>query len=59
MHWYALLWTAGRTSGFKNHWDDAHYIFLASYTGWLATGEKDIIPKCVEAVCPHVGIIEL
>lgn len=37
---------------FENNWDDARYVFLASYTGWLATNDgglkqlvADIFPK--------------
>jgi len=58
MYWYGLLWTAKRTSDFDNHWDDAHYIFLASYTGRLATRDKGIM-KCVNAVFPHVTVLDL
>lgn len=49
--------TCGRPKKFENNWDDAHYAFLASYAGRLATRDNPLIAM-VQTIFPHVVITE-
>lgn len=55
--WYAMSNIIGETKKFGNNWYDAHYAFLASYTGLLATKDSGLI-KTVHAVFPNVTIVD-
>lgn len=59
--WYCLmrsLHPTGDEHNFENNWDDAHYGFLASYTGRIATHDKGL-KRLVAAVFPHVSITSI
>lgn len=56
--WYALQMCLGRTRDFSNNWDDAHYAFLASYTGWIATPDSRLW-EAVSALFPDVVRIDV
>lgn len=51
--WYAMQHSVGKTSGFANNWEDSHYAFLASYTGFLATNDSGL-KEAVRVVYPAV-----
>jgi hypothetical protein len=56
----SLIWTClrrsiGWTRRLENDWDDAHYAFLASYTGQFATKDRGLA-EMVQAVFPSVEI---
>ena len=54
--WYALtrsLSPERDEHAFENDWDDAHYAFLASYTGRIIVNDKEL-KKLVVAVFPAV-----
>ena len=57
MIWYALMRSlnpAGDYHKFENNWDDAHYPFLASYTGRIAAVDRGI-KGLIAAILPHVS----
>lgn len=59
--WYCLmrsLHPTGDDHDFENNWDDAHYGFLASYTGRIATHDKGL-KRLVAAVFPHVSMTRI
>ncbi len=63
--WYALMRSlnpAGDQHKFENDWDDAHYPFLASYTGRIATLRTKLdkgIKRLIAAILPHVSTYDV
>ncbi len=58
--WYAFeRWKQGKstTASFENNFDDAHYLFLASYAGHLAAFDKGL-KKALKALFPGCCILD-
>jgi hypothetical protein len=53
MLWYVMCRAAGENS--RNNWEDAHYAFIASYTGHVATEDAGL-REAVEACFPNVRL---
>ena len=54
--WYAVWHAVGKTRVFLNNYDDAHYLFAASYTRHLAT-EDNRLKEAAAALFPQIKII--
>jgi hypothetical protein len=54
--YYAMLMARGLTHKFKNNWDDANYLFLASYSHHLITSDTGLI-KAARMMFP--GMIKI
>lgn len=54
--WYAALHAAGKTYKFINNYDDAHYLFTASYVRRLATSDVRLV-EAAKALFPQISIV--
>jgi len=55
-----LLWSALRRvvkpkANLINDWDDIHYVFLASYSGHIATADRGVM-EMAQAIFPDVSV---
>jgi hypothetical protein len=54
--YYQYRRAVGDKDKFENNWDDAHYAFLARFTGYIATDDKRLIRLC-RLIWPDVKVV--